>query len=283
MEQVTTNLQPEILASSPATSRERIESLLELIAEHKLKYEDAPPVDPALEYGCARCAGHGWIMWEVPRTDPDFGKTFPCDCLKPVLERDRVAKLFKGAAVPPEYESLSFETYRAMPISGAQQLASEVAEGWANAGERSLMLTGAVGLGKTGLAVAAMRKRQERDHCAALFVTTIDLLDAIRATYSDSGATEGDVLGTVRTVPLLVLDDIGRERIAQGERGDWVRERLFAIVNHRQIQHLATIYTSNRDISELAEHLGDATAWRIKMACWPSVVQMDGTNLRALD
>lgn len=271
-------------ADSPSTPRARVLSLVERIAGHPVEIDETPPAEDARDYGCEECGGKGWLIRDVPRDHPDFGKAFPCTCMEPSLRRQQLERIFGAAKIPPEYVGATFETYRALPLSGHQVLAAETVQGWAAAGHGSLLLWGPVGLGKTGLAVAAMRARVARDRCAALFVTTIDLLDAIRGTYGDgSPVSEAAVLESVRTVPLLVLDDIGRERIQDGSRGDWVRERLFAIVNHRQINHLATIYTSNKDIAELADHLGDATAWRIKVHCWPNVIAVDGTNLRDLD
>jgi DNA replication protein DnaC len=272
-------------ASSPSTQRARVLTLVERIAGHPVVIEEAPPMDQERDYGCDKCTGLGWGIRDVLRDHPDFGKAFPCTCMEPVIARQQLERTFGAAKVPPEYADASFASYRALPITITieQAAAVDAVERWAGSGERSVLLWGPVGRGKTGLAVAAMRARIERDRCAALFATTIDLLDAIRGTYGEGSAvSEATVLDTVRAVPLLVLDDIGRERIQEGARGDWVRERLFAIVNHRQINHLATIFTSNKDIAELADHLGDATAWRIKQACWPNVVRMIGANLRDL-
>lgn len=282
MEPLRTELPSEQIPDSASSSRDRVLALVERVAGHPVEIVDDATEGPEPEYGCAACSGLGWLVYDVPRDHPKFGRTFPCECMGPFLANRELRRIFGAAQIPAEYEHATFETYRALPISGGQILASETIEGWATAGERSVLLWGDLGLGKTSLAVAAMRRRVELARCAALFVTTIDLLDAIRRTYGDSDVSEAEVLSSARTVPLLVLDDIGRERIQPGERGEWVRERLFAIVNHRQINHLATIYTSNKDIEELGEHLGDATAWRIKQACWPNVVNIVGTNLRAL-
>jgi DNA replication protein DnaC len=79
----------------------------------------------------------------------------------------------------------------------------------------------------------------------------------------------------VRTVPLCVLDDIGAERVT-----DWVRERLFVIVNARHDADLPTIFTSNLAPPALDDHLGERTMWRIIEMC--EVVHLDGPNLRAV-
>ena len=44
----------------------------------------------------------------------------------------------------------------------------------------------------------------------------------------------------VRSVPLLILDDLGAESAAP-----WVREKLYQLVNHRYSYRLTTVVTSN--------------------------------------
>src|SRR5262249_34596046 len=44
----------------------------------------------------------------------------------------------------------------------------------------------------------------------------------------------------VRSVPLLILDDLGTESATP-----WAREKLYQLVNHRYNQRLATVITTN--------------------------------------
>jgi DNA replication protein DnaC len=84
------------------------------------------------------------------------------------------------------------------------------------------------------------------------------------------------VLGAVKNTTLLVLDDVGSERV-----NDWVQEKLFVIINHRHDYHMETIFTSNLSPAQLVRHLGERTAWRILEMC--AVVHLDGPNLRLPD
>ena len=45
---------------------------------------------------------------------------------------------------------------------------------------------------------------------------------------------------------MLVLDDFGTETVK-----DWISERFYHIINERYVNQLVTIYTSNKQISEL--------------------------------
>ena len=193
----------------------------------------------------------------------------------------RARGYFNQAAVPHMFSRCSFETY---PVSAdtKQALAAVkawVSDGWAQGSEAgsgrvSLLLYGSYGVGKTGLAVSAMREMSRELQMPALFLTTPDLLDRIRSTYNrDSAESEKDLVQAVKDIDLLVLDDLGAERPT-----DWVRERLFTIINHRHDECMPTIFTSNLDPKMLAEHLGERTAWRIVEMS--TVIHVTGQNIR---
>ena len=67
-----------------------------------------------------------------------------------------------------------------------------------------------------------------------------------------------EILRMIKTCRLLIIDDIGAERVT-----DWVRERMVSIINTRVSNNLTTIYTSNLSPEELRGELGDRIASRI--------------------
>ena len=72
---------------------------------------------------------------------------------------------------------------------------------------------------------------------------------------------------------LLLLDDLGAERA-----NEWVRERIFVIVNHRYREELPTTFTSNTGPKDLAAQLGERTASRIIAMCdW---ISLEGEDYR---
>ena len=74
-----------------------------------------------------------------------------------------------------------------------------------------------------------------------------DLLDHLRATYHPtSPITYDERFEAIRTVPLLVLDDLGAESPTP-----WAQEKLFQIINHRYNEQLPTIITSNVDLDDM--------------------------------
>lgn len=181
------------------------------------------------------------------------------------LERDSHS-FWMRSGVPAHFDDCSFETYPGK--------VPDVVRDW-HPGKGGLYIHGKFGSGKTGLAVSALRAHIFRQGRAGYFATVPNLLDAIRDGYGEK-REDGmpTLIDRVRNVEVLVLDDIGAERPT-----DWVVEKLFTIINHRHDECLATIFTSNYEIGDLAERIGERTAWRIVEMC--KVVLLKGPNLRA--
>src|ERR687890_784839 len=107
----------------------------------------------------------------------------------------------------------------------------------------------------------------------SLFVTVPELLDNMRGAYNDPGRDIDEWMDSVKNADLLLLDDLGAERA-----NEWVRERIFVIVNHRYREELPTIFTSNTGPKDLAAQLGERTASRIIAMCdW---ISLEGEDYR---
>jgi DNA replication protein DnaC len=66
------------------------------------------------------------------------------------------------------------------------------------------------------------------------------------------------LINKAETAPILILDDLGAEKIS-----DWVREQLYIIINRRYENMLPTIVTTNCTTAELVERLGERTVSRL--------------------
>lgn len=178
-----------------------------------------------------------------------------------------IAAFMGRAGLPSRFKDMTFDSHplRAM---------AERLERWEPTPEkRGLFLYGSYGTGKTGLAVSLLRQHIQSNRAAAMFVTTPDLFDVIRESYSKGAPPDGDIFKRAKTASFLVLDDIGAERPTE-----WVCEKLYQLVNHRHGEELTTVFTSNLTMSELAERIGERTCWRIAEMC--SIVHVEGPNLR---
>lgn len=120
------------------------------------------------------------------------------------------------------------------------------AQGFAEEPIGWLIFKGSYGCGKTHLAAAIANYRIERGH-PALFVVVPDLLDHLRATFSPtSEVTYDERFESIRTTPLLILDDLGTHAASP-----WAQEKLYQIFNHRYNARLPTVITTNHELEEI--------------------------------
>lgn len=225
---------------------------------------------------CQYCYGLGKVVNHLLRTgQPGFGQAIPCTACSTSAEQ-HVARLFRQS-VPPRFTDATFATFPPSPLTAP--LVTTV-QAWACDPVRpGLLLAGRYGVGKTGLAISALRERTALTHCDALFVATPDLLDRIRETYNrergDGSPAESQVMDAIKSITLLVLDDLGAERVT-----DWVAEKLFALLNHRHNYELATIVTSNLAEGEMTTHLGQRISQRLAEMCQVLRFPDNAPNLR---
>ena len=155
-------------------------------------------------------------------------------------------------------------------------------------GRNGLFITGPKGTGKTHLA-AAIANQLMQQGTAVICMTMIDLLDRIKQTYEQSrqygGETsEGSVLSTYKTVPLLVIDDMGKEPATE-----WAVSKVYAIINARYEAYMPTIITTNYSDADLVRRLtpkdtgdpttADATIDRLREMC--AAIVTTGESWRA--
>jgi DNA replication protein DnaC len=201
----------------------------------------------ALE-NCTLCRGTGWKL--VPRTDGLRGNVaVACDCGM----EERATRVMERARVPKRYEHCDFESYVTDLVDGktwttqhSQSLknANLVTQGFVRdypgSAEKGLLLMGPSGVGKTHLAVAALKELIHRGH-AGLFCDYRELLKEIQASYNPaSESTEMSILEPIRTVEVLVLDDLGASKPSA-----WVLDIIGLVLNARYNERRVTILTTN--------------------------------------
>ncbi len=189
----------------------------------------------------------------------------------------------RTCGIPLKYFEERFTTWeigRSGNVDRAYSLAIEYATDYPlmkPQGYRSLFLSspGCVGLGKTHLVCSiahqVLDRWQGEGRCPVYLITESDLFERIRATYHHQGEheeTEEQIIKKLIWVPLLILDDLGKEEVADPK---FVQRTLFKIINGRYNNTLPTVFTANDTPEEIRRHLGGSGG---KEASYDRLVEM---------
>lgn len=175
---------------------------------------------------------------DVPFGDPNFARPLPCTCKVQEMSEQTYTGLDRQANLQA-FADKTFVNFDAS-VPGVRDAFERCREYAANP-HLWLLLLGSYGCGKTHLAAAIANDAVEKCGLQTYFAIAPDLLDSLRAAYAPSSESSyDDRFEAIRSVPLLIVDDLGTENTTP-----WAREKLYQIFNHRYNHRLATVVTSN--------------------------------------
>jgi DNA replication protein DnaC len=239
---------------------------------------------------CPICQGSGWKV--VERTaegaqalsvdkpnaaatgEPKMVWAVPCDC----TAGDRTERALMRARVPERYRHCDFDNFETdndienapreqlqswnRSLTQAKLVVQRFAEEFTPIremmSEHGLLLMGPCGVGKTHLAVAALKNIVLRGH-AGLFYDYRELLKQIQDSYNaESQATEMSVLEPVLKAEILVLDDVGSSKPSL-----WALETVGHVLNTRYNEKRVSVLTSNFLDADAAQNAPAPAAPRV--------------------
>jgi DNA replication protein DnaC len=197
---------------------------------------------------CPHCCGSGWKI--VEREGASGAER--CGC----RETERASLLEDRAGIPPLYRNASLDNFK-LPsdnpaanrgLAGVLLTIRTFAREFPGEKKPGLLLIGEPGVGKTHLAVAALRILISRGF-EGVFFDYQSLLDKIRSGYDQSsGASDREAYRAALDAEVLLLDDLGAHRVTE-----WVEDTVTALITERCNHRRPLIATTNLPDSEVGD------------------------------
>ncbi len=217
--------------------------------------------------------GGQYITWLTPD---------PCDCPGAVAHAEEIyqqdvaeeirrqeerqkkerARLLKKSGLPARYHGATFGSAK---VTDQSREAYEKAHKFTRGEMAGLLISGPVGTGKTHLAACIANDFLDRLKWVT-FGGVIDLLGRIARSYSEAAQEEEwQILDELYSVPLLVLDDLGKEKVSE-----WVEQTLYRVVDSRYRENRPLVVTTNFTMETLEgryPEVGPALVSRLVEMC----------------
>lgn len=216
---------------------------------------------------CKYCNG------ELPESKIECGEVIPegfCSikCSKYYNRKMDSCSYLKQSGVPKRYLKCSFKNF----IVNNEQIKKVVSDlkNITNVND-SILITGRAGCGKTHLAVALMREQSLKTIRRAWFYNVTEILIDLRSVYNKDGNSEKEMFEKFFTNDILIIDDIGAEKVS-----DYVVQSWYRIIDHRYSACLPTVYTTNLSMPEIGVRFGDRIASRLSAGMVFTIDGKDG-------
>jgi len=169
----------------------------------------------------------------------------PCSCRSEEITQSARTRLFRMSSLEA-LKNLRFDNFEKRGHVGLGKLQADSIENafnqafnFAEHRQGWLLMLGRYGCGKTHLGAAIANHAIEAG-VSTLFLTVPDLLDWLRYAYTGGDMSFEERFEEIRDIPLLILDDFGTHNATP-----WAGEKIYQIINHRYINRLPTVVTSN--------------------------------------
>ena len=247
-------------------------------AETKRAHDAACAACPYTVDTCHECRYNGAAFRDERFRNPLLSCIPPCAKYKTQQAQKRITRLMGDGGVGERFRSRCFATFRATP---ATKPAVDLCRRFCAAIKRDpkapgLLLKGSYGTGKTHLAVSILRETAEAG-IPGMFVVVPDLIAKMLASFDAKDGKAGALVETAKSVPLLVLDDLGAENPKP-----WVVELIYVLINHRYEHMLPTVITTNYDGKQLDAVFGRRIVSRLTEMTVPVNIRAEDYRMRGV-
>ena len=239
----------------------RIVNTLDISEKIKMKYtthlqEVAKQIDI-----CANCKGLGNCPYDIkglveyPVVEDDLVRFVYKKC-KYRLKDEKDTEYLKNVSfykMPEELKKASFkkiykdDSNRLETVKALKEFYDDYIK---DKKVKGIYLHGNFGSGKSYLVSALFNELAKKD-VKSIIIYFPELLRSLKASFGSEENEFDDRFEEIKTVPILLIDDIGAEKVTE-----WSRDEILgSILQYRMDANLPTFFTSNLSITELETHL----------------------------
>jgi DNA replication protein DnaC len=195
-----------------------------------------------------------------------------CECSR----AKQYKRLYKASGIAKVFEDKSFDNF--IPKTEVLSVAKNSAEKYAKdfSGE-SIIICGAVGSGKTHLAIAISNVLL-KSNIGVLYMQYRDALTALKQNMlkeTDDGKNVYQVeMQKYKTAPVLFVDDLFKGKITESDINI-----VYEIVNYRYLNSLPLVVTTEYDLGALVK-IDEAVNTRLIEMATGNLVKIDAENYR---
>ncbi len=191
---------------------------------------------PERDDDCPFCRGTGWVI------EVRAGREVATRC------RCRAANhgnsLLAACLIPPRYSACTLDGFELWEpgnttLSEALRKTRAFVAAFPDV-RRGLLFVGPAGIGKTHLAVAALREIVVNHGVRGLYVNFLELVQALQMSFDGGSRSREEIMSPVTEADIVVLDELGA-----GKLTPWVMDLLYLVVNSRYMKLKLTLVTTN--------------------------------------
>lgn len=198
----------------------------------------------------------------------------------------KISEFKKNSLLGKRYENSQFESLdlnRPQSFLNAVKRCKKFCENWHIVKESGsgIYFFGSTGTGKTEL-TACIANNLISKFVPVLVTNFLEISKRLRDAYSKGDITECDIIQKLVDIDLLIIDDLGAEKIVKyGDKDSFMQEKIYDIINRRYINKMPTLFTSNYSIEQLMKERGieQRTVDRISEMS-TAVIKLEGASYR---
>lgn len=185
---------------------------------------------------CEMCGGQEYVRYDVPISDPRFGKTFPCP-------KCRADAMVQQAGLSQAERAVTFADIETRNRPGAAAMMRAAREWISHGRTGSLTVHGGFGNGKSTLLRAIVNDCLAHQ-VEARYVSMIEVMAYAKEAFSSTEAGDSDFgrLARLARVQVLVIDELDKARLTEYARE--IQTHLFE-VRYRERDRLGTVVAWN--------------------------------------